>query len=210
MKNKKSLIGLFALLLIGTISGTFAYFTTTKTFENIFATENFKTTVSETFKAPSDWTPGTTTDKVVNVTNEGDVEVAVRVLLEEEWKNGNNILPLSQTTDGDTWSVAVINFTNEDQWEEKDGYYYYKEVLSKGESTLPLFESVTYNDKMTKDLAGIVCSEDKDENTNTVTQTCESSESYAGATYTLNITVETIQADASQEVWGYTAVYPEG
>jgi alternate signal-mediated exported protein len=203
MKNKKSLIGLVALLLVGAISGTFAYFTTTKTFENIFATENYKTTVSETFESPEDWAPGTTTEKVVNVTNECDVEVAVRVKLEQSWMNGNKELALTQTTDGTPWDVAVINFTNADKWELKDGYYYYKEVLEKNEATLPLFNSVTYNSKMTDELAGIVCTDEIVGNT--TTQTCESGEGYAGATYTLKVTVETIQADASTSEWGYTA-----
>lgn len=200
MKNKKSLVALVALLVVGVVGSTFAYFTTTKTFKNEFATEGYKTSVSETFDSPKDWTPGTTTSKVVTATNEGDVEVAVRVKLEEAWSNG---LALTQTTDGETWNVAVINFANEDKWELKNGYYYYKEVLAKGESTLPLFTSVTYNDKMTAELAGIVCTETT--NGNTVTQTCTSGNGYAGATYTLNVTVETIQADASEEVWGYTA-----
>ena len=200
MKNKKSLVALVALLVVGVVGSTFAYFTTTKTFENIFSTEGYSTSVSETFESPTEWTPGTTTSKVVTATNNGDVEVAVRVKLEEAWSNG---LALTQTTNGETWNVAVINFANEDKWELQNGYYYYKEVLAKGESTKALFDSVTYNDKMTAELAGIVC--DETTNGNTVTQTCTSGNGYAGATYTLKVTVETIQADASADVWGYTA-----
>lgn len=199
MKNKKSLVALVALLVVGVVGSTFAYFTSTKTFKNEFATEAYKTSVSETFKAPTEWTPGTTTSKVVTATNEGDVEVAVRVKLDEAWSNG---LTLTQTTNGETWNVAVINFTNAEKWELKDGYYYYKEVLAKGESTLPLFDSVTYNANMTKELAGITCTETT--NGDTVTETCTSGNGYAGATYTLNVTVETIQADAATAQWGYT------
>lgn len=199
MKNKKSLIALVALLIVGVVGSTFAYFTTTKTFKNEFKTEGYSTSVSETFESPTEWTPGTTTEKVVTATNNGDVEVAVRVKLEEAWSNG---LALTQTTNDGTWNVAEINFANADKWELKEGYYYYKEELAKGESTLPLFTGVTYNEKMTAELAGIVCTETTNENT--VTETCTSGNGYAGATYTLNVTVETIQADAATTEWNYT------
>ena len=55
---------------------------------------------------------------------------------------------------------------------------------------------------MTAELAGIVCTETT--NGNTVTETCTSGNGYAGATYTLNVTVETIQADAATTEWNYT------
>ena len=58
---------------------------------------------------------------------------------------------------------------------------------------------------MTDELAGIVCDTVTDADAHTVTQTCTSGNGYAGATYTLDVTVETIQADASDDVWGYTA-----
>ena len=206
MKNKKSLIALVALLVVGVVGSTFAYFTTTKTFNNIFKTEEYKTTVSETFKSPANWTPGQTADKVVNVKNEGDVEIAVRVKLVQTWKNGENELSLTQTTDNETWNVAEINFANSANWEfnAEDGYYYYKTVLASGQEALPLFDSVTYNAKMTNELAGIECVEVV--NGDTITETCTSGSGYAGATYTLDVTVETIQADAATEAngWKYT------
>lgn len=207
MKNKKSLIALVALLIVGVVGSTFAYFTTTQKFTNEFATEQFKTVVTESFESPDDWTPGTTTNKVVTAKNEGDVEVAVRVKLEQKWVAANKTdLGLKATAaDGKEFDVAVINFTNAEKWELKDGYYYYKEVLGNGESTLPLFESVTYNANLTDELAGIVCDTVTDDAAHTVTQTCTSGNGYAGATYTLDVTVETIQADASDDVWGYTA-----
>lgn len=204
MKNKKSLIALVALLVVGVVGSTFAYFTSTRTFNNIFETEEYKTTVSETFKSPENWTPGQTADKVVNVKNEGDVEIAVRVKLVQNWKNGENELPLTQGTGDAVWDVAVINFTNAENWEfnAEDGYYYYKTVLAKDQEALPLFDGVTYNANMTKELAGIECVENI--NGDTITETCTSGSGYAGATYTLDVTVETIQADAAESQWGYT------
>ena len=78
MDNKKTIIALALVALVGIIGGTYAYFTSTATLSNEFTTGTYSTSVTEEFVSPSNWTPGTTTAKKVNVTNNGSVEVAVR------------------------------------------------------------------------------------------------------------------------------------
>ena len=184
MKNKKTLMVLGIIALIGVVGVTFAYFTTTKTFENMFQTKPYGTTIEETFTSPDNWTPGTTTPKKVEVTNTGEVAVAVRAKIEQTWtsKNGAS-LGLKQGTN----TAAILNFPANNKWTERSGWYYYNEDLAPGAKTAPFLESVTFNDKITADLT---C-------TGTTSYTCTSSgNGYDGAKYVLKITVETIQADA--------------
>ena len=204
MKNKKSLIALIALAVVGVVGSTFAYFTTTQTFTNTFSTEVYKTVVSETFIPPTDWQPGDEVDKVVNVKNEGNVPVAVRVKLVQKWVNSlDTELPLQAGAENSKFDVAVINFTNADDWTKNGDWYYYNTILDTNDTTKPLFESVTYNSLMTSELAGIVCETDIDDTTHTTTQTCTSGSGYAGGKYTLEVTVQTVQADAALAEWGY-------
>lgn len=198
MKNKKPLMALAGVALLGAVGGTFAYFTSSTTFENIFKSSPYSTKATETFKSPEDWTPGTTTDKTLTVENTGEVEVAVRVKLTETWTSQNGgSLALSQ--DGNV--AAVINFADgyDADWTKNGDYYYYNSNLAKGDVTTALIESVTFNEEITAD---VTCTEETDDTNGTVTKTCTSTgDGYDGATYTLKIDVETVQADAKDEVW---------
>lgn len=69
-----------AALIVGGL--TFAWYTSQDSVVNTFkASGNFKTTIVENFTPPSNWQPGTTTDKVVQVTNTGTVDAYTRVEL---------------------------------------------------------------------------------------------------------------------------------
>ena len=50
MKNKKPIIALGALAIVGLIAGTIAYFTSEATFDNVFTTAVYKTKSEETFQ----------------------------------------------------------------------------------------------------------------------------------------------------------------
>ncbi len=74
-----STLGVAALIVGGL---TFAWYTSQDNVVNTFkASGNFKTTIVENFTPPSNWQPGTTTDKVVQVTNTGTVDAYTRVEL---------------------------------------------------------------------------------------------------------------------------------
>ena len=200
MKNKKSIMVLLLVAIIGVVGLTLAYFTNTTTIENEFSTNPYGTTYTEQFVSPTNWTPGTKTDKTLIVTNSGSVDEAVRVEYTENWtsKNGDP-LPLKQ----DNNDVALINWTNIRQWtpktENNKNYIYYNYKLAPTESTSTLLDSVTFNSAITN-------------NSNCVTDTsvpgqktvtCSSSgDGYDGATYKLTFKVETVQYDKYKEAWG--------
>ena len=201
MKDKKTILGLALVCVIGIVGASIAYFSSTDTFQNIFGTKTYKMEVVETFESPDDWTPGTTTPKTVVATNKGDVDAAVRVSFEEEWKDAsNNPLP---ATDGNNHHAAIINFTSDlnKKWitstEDGKTYYYYKAKIAKNESTPTLIESVTFNPALEIDVDHN-CVTDSE----THKQTCTSETSgYAGGSYKLTIKVETIQYDQYKNGW---------
>lgn len=85
VKRKKKMriliatLGIAALIVGGL---TFAWYTSQDSVVNTFkASGNFKTTIVENFTPPSNWQPGTTTDKVVQITNTGTVDAYTRVEL---------------------------------------------------------------------------------------------------------------------------------
>lgn len=85
MKNKKKIaLAAVILAIVLIIAGTFAWFTTTDQVANIFEMDNFDVTITEDFD-PSEvpLNPGTDVTKEVGVTNHGNVDVLVRIKLEE-------------------------------------------------------------------------------------------------------------------------------
>lgn len=204
IKSKRSLVALALVAVLGVVGVTIAYFTSTDTFENVFGTKPYSMEVVETFESPDDWTPGTTTDKTVVATNKGDVEAAVRVSFTEKWEAASGTTLALK--DASNRSAAIINFASDlsTKWtkstEGGKDYYYYKTKLAKNASTSSLIESVTFNPDVTIETSDN-CVTDSTAHTKTCTTTTSG---YAGGTYTLTITVETVQYDQYQTAWGTT------
>ncbi len=196
MKKKSLIMIVLTLVCIGVLSGTIAYFTATSTFNNEFASKPYGTKVTEYFISPDNWTPGTTTDKTVNVENTGEVPVAVRVKFEEKWTDSNGKeLPLEIEVNGKMENVAILNLKQDyiSKWTLIDGWYYYNNDLQSGETTSDLLESVTFNPNVA---ASANCVKTNNEVTCTST-----GEGYDNATYVLTITIETVQADVRYDYW---------
>ncbi len=197
-RNKKPFIfGLLMVLAGVAIGGSFAYFTSQDTFTNEFKTKPYVMEVKETFESPSDWTPGTTTNKTIVATNKGDVPAAVRVKLTESWKDANNqSLSLKDSSNN---SAAIINFATDSstKWTKSGEWYYYKTKLAKNQSTSSLIDSVTFNPAVAISSTDN-CVDDTVNHTRTCTTTTGG---YAGGTYTLEIKVETVQYDQYQTAW---------
>ena len=198
VKNKKPLLAIVLIALIGIIGGTIAVFTSTSTIPKIFKTLTYKTQTEETFTSPSDWKPGVTTTKKVLVRNTGQVDVAVRVSYTQTWVSSTH---KSLALKKDNKDVAVINRTNTGNWIEKvengTTYYYYKNKLAPNGVTTAFIDSVKFNDQITYD---IPCT------TVGTTTTCASNgDGYDGATYTLTLKIETVQFDAYRTFWNTTA-----
>lgn len=209
MKNKKPVVALGALAVVGLIAGTFAYFTSSVDFDNVFTTAVYKTVSTEVFQGPSNWTPGEEIDKTLTTKNEGSIPVAVRVKMAESWKyeSGSEIDPddlaiVSNNIDGSDKRIAMINLDNTSDWtksEEDDGtYYYYKTSLLPNATTSSVIKSVTLN-------PNLKISDDPCTTTTvgtTTTKTCQTAIQGLGkATYTLTLTVETVQFDHYADVW---------
>ena len=182
MKGKKPLIALIVLLLVGVIGVTFAYFTEEETFRNVFSITDggYKTEITEEFFSPDPWLPGQVVSKKVYVNNTGDIPVVARVSFDEEWSGSLT----GKLTNGE--SVAVINFANTSDWTKSGNYYYYNKVLKSGQKTTSFIDSVTLNENL------------------------DLSSDYIGASYTLNIHVETIQSDGATSEWGVTSSVVSG
>ncbi len=204
MNKQKTVIALALVALIGIIGITVAYFTSRTTLTNEFIAGIYSTSVTEKFVSPSDWTPGTTTPKTVNVTNNGNVDVAVRAIIKESWLAADNTTVLSGIRDGE----SVAQFKVGENWQQaEDGKYYYIGILGPGKTTSDFISEVTFNPNFKlEDGTDIKCTETTVDGKTTV-NCVNLNTGYAGATYTLEITIETIQAD---QRWPYTAVFSEG
>ncbi len=203
--SKKKFAVIAALVAIGSVGLTYAYFQTSDIFINKFDVAKYAPTIEENFESPSDWVPGMTTPKTVEVTNNGSIPLVVRVSYEEYWKNKNNEdLPL---TDKNGNIVAIINFNNDGKWKKVDNYYYYIEELVPSAKTTSFINSVTFNKDYDLDGALVSTINDSDENSNNINDTktitySTSNESHVGGSYHLDIKVETMQADQALVVWG--------
>ena len=149
--------GLLALTVVGC---TWAYFTSTSHIDNRLSTKAYGNTITEKFTPRDDWQPGQTVEKVFAVKNTGDSTLVVRVKMEESWARGSKILKtLSSVTDkakiftpnqpsavdgsvanDDTVVAKELNTAN---WVFHDGYWYYKSLLTAGNETPALLNSIT-------------------------------------------------------------------
>ena len=208
-KNRKPLIALLVVVIIGVIGFTLAYFSDSITIGNEFKTKKYGTSVTEVFVSPDNWTPGTTTEKSVVATNTGNVDEAVRISYTEKWVAANETTELSgwvdengNVTDHESGlatdeRAALINFDNASDWTLNDGYYYYNYKLAPTESTSSFIKSVTFNSIVQSDSD---CEETSENGTKTITCT-STGEGYDGATYTLTFTIETVQYDQYKNAW---------
>ena len=121
-KNKKKLLILSGIGLLTVLGGTLAYFTTSTNITNKFKAALYQNEIVEVFESPSNWTPGTVTEKTVSVTNTGSINMAVRATYTENWVNANgDELGLKDSNNN---VAAIITFAN-DWTKDSDGFYYF-------------------------------------------------------------------------------------
>ncbi len=118
--------------------------------------------------------PGDDYTKIVYVENTGSKAVYVRVKLSPEWSGD---LPNVVTIADEDYVMA--DFPILDGWEYYEGWYYYTSPVAAGESTAHLIEEVIFAGK-------------------------EMDNDYQGATFTLEVEAEAIQASngAALDQWG--------
>ena len=196
-KNKKKLlvVGVFGMLTV--LGGTLAYFTTTTNVVNKFKTGLYQNKIVEEFVSPTNWTPGTVTEKTVKVTNTGNIPMAVRASITEKWVSASGKeLSLKDSTNN---VASIIEFG--DEWtKDNDGFYYYgtkenKTVLDASAESTSFIKSVKFNENIKATLKESISSDGK-----TVTYT-SSGDGYDNATYTLTVRIDTVEYDAARNLW---------
>lgn len=232
-KNKLAFLSIAALLVVGIMAGTFAYFTQQQTFANLFSTKPYSADTYEHFTSPGDWTPGNTTTKQVYAENTGQGNEIVRVSIDSQtWKSANGN-PLGLTFGTPAQDAAVLNFSSSGDWVKDGNYYYYQHILAPGQATNSFLDSVTFNKNIPNDSVAVDGSGKaytdpthdaaawdangnylgwKDSNGDTHKSYRSSGDGYDGAQYTLNIKVEVLQATkgAMADVWGYNTTATSG
>lgn len=180
--NKKPLIFLLILLVVGVIGGTFAYYYSEVVIPNQFRAMTYNITIEEEFN--NTW--GT---KKVSFVNKEDTNtpVVLRINYNEMWRkeidiytkvsldnnvNGVNVVSKNWTTD----------FTN-NFIDGGDGWFYYKKILNAKES-VQVLESIELNEDLIS--------------------TSPYYDDYKSFDYELDFNFEAIQAssDAIFDIWG--------
>ena len=144
---------------------------------NILSMSSYKTSIVEEYEIPTAVYPSDNIKKVVNIKNEGTVDTFVRIKVDKQWgiRGEDGILIQDTSLNPD---MIIIEYNDKD-WVEKDGYWYYKDVLKAGETTKhPLFESYT----LSKDAGN----------------------EYKGKDANIIVTMDSVQADggAISSIWG--------
>lgn len=182
MKNKKSLIAIIIILIVG-VGATFAYFYTSSTYDNDFDVGDYNVETKELFVSPDEWSPGDTVNKSFKVKNKGTMPIAVRVAYNTEWVDATGGVI---TVPNDAVS---INFSNNYKWIRQysygDYYYYYIYALNQGDEVEPFIESVTLNSNLNETTCGTT---DGDR----VCKTKYTSYGMDGGQYRISIKIETI------------------
>lgn len=196
-KNKKKLLVVGALGMLTVLGGTLAYFTTTTNIVNKFKTGLYQNKIVEEFVSPTNWTPGTVTEKTVKVTNSGNIPMAVRASITEKWVSASGKeLSLKDSNN----NVASIIEFGEEWTKDNDGFYYYgtkenKTVLDASAETTSFIKSVKFNENIKATLKESISSDGK-----TVTYT-SSGDGYDNATYILTVRIDTVEYDAARNLW---------
>ena len=196
-KKKKGLVIVSGISVLTLLGGTLAYFTTTTNIANKFKSGLYQNEIIENFESPSNWTPGTVTNKEIIVKNTGNIPMAVRASYTEKWINAKG--EELSLKDLDNNQIAIINFGS-DWVKDKDGYYYYgskenKTLLDSNKVTTSFINSVKFNEKVKASLNESISEDGK-----TVTYT-STGDGYDNATYSLIVKMETVQYDAANSFW---------
>ena len=157
MKKRIILLSLLVVCVSLCVGGTLAYYTASETARNVITAGNIKIKLIETdaegnpFEDVSGVMPSDKVDKIVTVKNTSDNPCWLRMTVRKEIVLGDGV---EGTPD---LSLVEINFNTED-WFEKEGFFYYNRKLNPGETTEPLFTTVTFNTAMSNLYAGCTAS----------------------------------------------------
>ena len=160
MKKKVLLLLVVALCMTAFTTGTLAYFTGEDTAHNVITSggvniaivekqavqgEDGMTEIDFPKNGITGVMPGTTVSKIVKVQNTGASEAWIRVKVDA----GITSARTEQNPNGTALNTSVMKYDiPSNDWEYKDGYYYYKQPVASGELTAALFNTVTFSKDM--------------------------------------------------------------
>lgn len=131
----KAILPAAALIAAAAIGSTFAWQTWDLSITNELKSHTTKVIIEEEFDDKED----PFDHKIVKFKNNGTSSVFLRVSYTDFWQKGNEIL--SNQKDG--VDIAKKHWANlENQWDYIDGWYYYKKILKKKDSTEEILTKV--------------------------------------------------------------------
>lgn len=184
MRKKYFLFLLAAVLVLGAVGGTLGYYKNSAGVTNRISTKESGVTLREVFNPADHWLPGETKEKKVSFSNSGDVPQVIRFQYTGKWSDSSGT-PLPGLT-----VQPTVNLTNTGNWEEIDGWYYYKKVLQPNDVTANVIESVTFDASLTN--GGY-----------------DGKTDYSGKRYTLTVTVESLSANTTETVAGWHMTFTD-
>ena len=145
MKKKLLILSVLVICIATLAGGTIAYFTSEGRAHNVITTGGVEIELREwadadretPFKDVSGVMPGAAVTKIVEVKNTGSAPAWVRVSVDKNVKLANG-----EVSKNDRFVELNIN---DKAWTLRDGYYYYNTALAAGETTEPLFTTVTFD-----------------------------------------------------------------
>ena len=187
--RKTPLFFIILIILLVTISGTFAYFASSVSIPNKFKIMTYNVTIEEEFN--DTW--GT---KKVNFVNKEttNTPVVLRINYNELWRKEVNGIKLSLDNNVSGTNVVTKNWTTaftNDFIDGGDGWYYYKKILDAQQS-VQVLESIALNEQLIS--------------------TSPYYNDYKSYTYELIFNFEAIQAnvDAINDIWGKNVYMNDG
>ena len=161
-KNKIGALAIMAVVALGVVGGSFAWFTAEETATNKFATagssneeEDAGIEIWENFdkEAAANITPGGTVNKKVQFKSNVDYDQFVRAKITPQWTELSGIVQDPAILAGEELKLSYVNLVdisvaNDGQWVKgNDGYFYYIGVVPAGEYTNQLLDTVQLDGK---------------------------------------------------------------
>ena len=147
MKRKILCLSVIVIMLAILAAGTIAYFTAEGRAHNVITTGSVEIELKEwadenktvPFKDLEGVMPNTTVTKIAEIKNIGKSDAWIRVKIKKS-------IELKHEGNPDT-NLVELNLNDRD-WITYGEYYYYRNALKPGETTTPIFTSVTFKAAM--------------------------------------------------------------
>lgn len=158
MKRKILVAALVLLFAFSAVCGTMAYFTTQGTATNVITSGSIAAEIREyadremtkPFENLTGVMPGAAAIKVVTVENTGANEAWVRLSVTKDYELAEERAAVrgADAIARQEIKTLVHLDINSEYWTEQDGWYYYSEPLQPGETSQPLFTSITLDEAL--------------------------------------------------------------